>query len=402
MIQALTGDCRTILPTLDSQSVQCVVTSPPYYGLRDYGVDGQIGLERTPDEYVAEMVAVFREVRRVLREDGTVWFNLGDSYAAGGNGVGNGKQLTNIGSHIPAKKAPFGFKPKDLLMMPARVALALQADGWYLRSEIVWAKPNPMPESVTDRPTSAHEKVFLLTKSARYFYDADAVREECESNRPDMKTKGVRTGLAYLQQGPIAHNSIKKVKVPGDWDRGEGAHGTIHRNGRTSAEYQEAALKPGRNLRNVWMIATAPFAEAHFATMPPALAERCIRAGTSEAGCCECCGAPFERMTETKYKRHEKWFGDKQGQRNSRGSAGTAYNEPIATITTGWRPTCDCAVSAPVPCTVLDPFGGAGTTALVADRLQRHAIHIDLSGEYMALAKERLTADSPLFAEISE
>ena len=316
MIQALTGDCRTILPTLDSQSVQCVVTSPPYYGLRDYGVDGQIGLERTPDEYVAEMVAVFREVRRVLRDDGTVWLNLGDSYNNFRSQMGPGQMLHGR-ENLNGKPAPEtrtrgwnGAKEKDLLMMPARVALALQADGWYLRSEIVWAKPNPMPESVTDRPTSAHEKVFLLTKSHRYFYDAAAVREDRTSDENGRTFRGD----CYVG-GALDNETLGARKTVGN---------------------QRVDQASGRNLRNVWTIATAPFSGAHFATMPPALAERCIKAGSRP--------------------------GD----------------------------------------TILDPFGGAGTTALVADRLQRNAIHIDLSGEYMRLTKERLMAESPLFAEIIE
>lgn len=197
MIRILEGDCREVLRTLPDASVQCVVTSPPYYGLRDYGVAGQLGLEATPDAYIATMVEVFREVRRVLRPDGTCWVNMGDSYASGTKGSGGtGKSTlmmdgreemkriaTADRSNAAAKFEPRRFdmggaKPKDLLMMPARLALALQADGWWLRSDIIWAKPNPMPESVTDRPTNAHEHIFLLTKSARYFYDADAVREE--------------------------------------------------------------------------------------------------------------------------------------------------------------------------------------------------------------------------------
>lgn len=171
------GEARAVLETLPAASVNCVVTSPPYWGLRDYGHAEQIGLEPSPEAFVATLVGVFREVRRVLREDGTCWLNLGDSYSAGGNGIGSGKQLTNVGSRMPRKVAPDGLKPKDLVGIPWRVAFAMQADGWYLRSDIIWAKPNPMPESVTDRPTKAHEYVFLLTKAARYAYNAEAIRE---------------------------------------------------------------------------------------------------------------------------------------------------------------------------------------------------------------------------------
>jgi site-specific DNA-methyltransferase (cytosine-N4-specific) len=176
------------------------------------------------------------------------------------------------------------LKPKDLIGIPWRVAFALQADGWYLRSDIIWHKPNPMPESVTDRPTKAHEYIFLLTKSARYYYDAEAIREPWTSKRSDMREKGVRTGLAYLQQEPLANNSKKPVKIPGGWDTGEGAHGTIHRNGRTEAQYQEATMKSGRNRRTVWTIATHPCKEAHFATFPPRLVEPCILAGCPAGG----------------------------------------------------------------------------------------------------------------------
>jgi DNA modification methylase len=210
------GDCLDILPTLEPKSIQCCVTSPPYYGLRDYGCEGQIGLEKTPEEYVEKLVNVFREVRRVLADDGTLWLNLGDSYAGsmkGANGDGtwqdrsNCKQGTNIGAlNIPPQKAStIGLKPKDLIGIPWRVAFALQADGWYLRQDIIWAKPNPMPESVTDRCTKAHEYIFLLSKSARYYYDADAIKErQAESSaeralygwngRNDDGSNGARTG----------------------------------------------------------------------------------------------------------------------------------------------------------------------------------------------------------------
>lgn len=306
-IRVLHGDCRTILATLPDASVQCCVTSPPYFGLRDYGVAGQIGLEASPDAYIAEMVAVFREVRRVLRDDGTLWLNLGDSYARGGRGGGmegdrGDKQRSNQGALLGPKKAPDGFKPKDLMMMPARVALALQADGWWLRSDIIWTKPNPMPESVVDRPTSAHEHVFLLTKSARYYFDADAVREAGEMKPQNRFTDG---------KGPKAE--------------GYAAH-------RQPTGMTECI---SRNIRNVWTIATAPFPDAHFATFPPELAERCIKAGSKP--------------------------GD----------------------------------------TILDPFAGAFTAPLVADRLQRNAIGIELSPTYCEMARDRLLKDAGMFAEVA-
>ena len=247
-VRILVGDCLERLRTLPEESVHCVVTSPPYWGLRDYGVEGAIGLEPTFGEHINTIVTIFREVRRVLRSDGTLWLNYGDRYH-------NGDSLS-------------GLKPKDLVMMPARVALALQADGWWLRSEIVWHKPNPMPESVRDRPTSAHEKIYLLTKSARYFYDAEAVREE------DAGTDHPRN---------ILH-------------RPEPSGGIFppHRGIRTA----EGKNGGGRNLRNLWTIATHPFSKAHFATFPPKLVEPCIKAGTSEKGCCPECGAPRVRVVE--------------------------------------------------------------------------------------------------------
>jgi len=222
------GDVRDVLPTLDAKSVQCVITSPPYWGLRDYGVKGQIGLEPTPDDYVQTMVKVFREVTRVLRDDGTLWLNMGDSYASSPAGnFGGDMPAPADGGRYRANKPKMdygasGLKPKDLVGIPWRVAFALQADGWYLRSDIIWHKPNPMPESVTDRPTKSHEYLFLLTKSPRYYYDTDAVRE------PSV---------------------------------------------------EQAA---GRNLRSVWTINPQPFSEAHFATFPTALVEPCIKAGSTK------------------------------------------------------------------------------------------------------------------------
>src|SRR5208282_907656 len=198
MIQILTGDCIDVLPALEAQSVQCCVTSPPYWGLRDYGVEGVLGLESTPEEYLAKMVAVFRQVWRVLRDDGTLWVNMGDSYAGGGGfsvtapttGESKSGKYGLTGALKQGGIKPTGsLKPKDLCMMPARLAIALQADGWYLRSDIIWHKPNPMPESCTDRPTKSHEFIFLLAKQERYFYDADAIREPLRDPNPDGRNK---------------------------------------------------------------------------------------------------------------------------------------------------------------------------------------------------------------------
>lgn len=410
--------------------MQCVVTSPPYFGLRDYGtatwdggdpecdhgaayrasrnagrqvgveggvpgserdpvktsckcgatrIDAQIGLEASPDLFIAEMVAVFRMVWRVLRDDGTLWLNLGDSYNAYNGGAGPGSKLSQTASaQRPQLETGCGLrtkslKPKDLLMMPARVAIALQADGWWLRSDIIWHKPNPMPESCNDRPTTSHEHVFLLTKRAKYFYDADAVREEGVIPAGTLGAKGSEERFAQ----PGVNSRPPEYKV---------YSGT-------------------RNLRNVWTIATHAYPDAHFATFPPELAERCIKAGTSEKGACPACGAPWVRQTDTTY--------DNPGNRTTNGprslahkgtiSAGYAVRLEKQVTTTGWQPTCDCPHNAAqtVPCTVLDPFSGAGTTALVADRLGRRAIGIELNPQYATMARDRVIDDAPLFAEVS-
>jgi len=413
MIRILHGDCREVLNSLPDNSVHCCVTSPPYYGLRDYQVAGQIGLEASPDEYVAQLVAVFREVRRVLRDDGTLWCNLGDGYSGGPSHAhegmaalgaqyrGGGHKLTAIDK--PQRSA--GTKPKDLLMMPARVALALQADGWWLRSDIIWAKKNCMPESVTDRPTSSHEHVFLLAKSPRYFYDAEAVKED--SITGDMRRPYGSQGAWEIDGRPPEqrHGGKPRKALAGPtYER--------HRSAIDGGQSLQAEPNGTRNLRNVWTIATNPYPDAHFATFPPELAERCIKAGTSEKGCCANCGAPWVRQTQTDYKRHEKWFGDKQDARHSRGSAGVGYNEPIATRTIGWSPSCQCKVLSgtgaergevgTVPCTVLDCFAGAFTAPMVADRLQRNAIGIELSEAYCSMARARLVADAGMFAEIAD
>ena len=274
------GDCREVMATMEPESVHCVVTSPPYWGLRDYGNAGQLGLEPTPEAYVANMVAVFREVRRVLRADGTVWLNLGDSYAAerGGThqpaetlaGGRHGKtadgERVNRGradSYSPTRNARgIGLKHKDLVGIPWRVAFALQADGWYLRSDIIWAKPNPMPESVTDRPTKSHEYLFLLSKSARYYFDADAVREEGVNPANRMPGRGMTKTTHY-------HPS------------NGGNEGLLALRNRLN---DEGSAAMSRNIRSVWTIATQPYLGAHFATFPRKLVEPCIKAGCPTLG----------------------------------------------------------------------------------------------------------------------
>ncbi len=328
------GDALEVLRTLPDGAARCCVTSPPYWGLRDYGVPGQLGLERTPEEYVAHLVAVFREVRRVLADDGTLWLNLGDSYASSprGNPGAPSLGLTNDGGH-QAEKAMrttstvvAGLKPKDLVGIPWRVAFALQADGWWLRSDIVWSKPNPMPESVTDRPTKAHEYVFLLAKAERYFYDQSAILEAVSENTRARLSQDVmaQVGSYRANGGRKVNGPMRAVgRQPGVNPKAEA--GLVGRENQ-NASFSEAGPMPvtWRNARSVWEIATQSFTGAHFATFPEELGRRCILAGS----------AP----------------GD----------------------------------------TVLDPFGGSGTVAQVATGNGRGAIYIDLNPKYLDLAEQRI------------
>lgn len=284
----MTERCRIIcadvldgLQSLDDESVHCVVTSPPYWGLRDYGTPGQLGLEKTPQEYIERMVGVFRDVRRVLRKDGTLWLNMGDSYARmQENNVPQTKNPKVIPAAMTGRVKNAGLKPKDLMMMPARLAIALQEDGWYLRSDIIWSKPNPMPESVTDRPTTAHEHVFLLSKSPTYFYDAEAIKE-----------KAVYPGDLGLLRGIIPDDPDPNVSwhaksiADRKTDKQRG-HSRRHAgfNDRWDLMTKDEQCNMGRNKRSVWTIATEPYPEAHFATYPTALVKPCILAGCPKDG----------------------------------------------------------------------------------------------------------------------
>jgi DNA modification methylase len=379
MIRFIQGDCRGVLATLPAESVHCCITSPPYWGLRDYGVSGQIGLEATFTDFVAEMVGVFREVRRVLRPDGTLWLNLGDSYAGyWGEKYAHkpfGEDRTPDASTPPHKATPpwksMGVKPKDLVGIPWRVAFALQADGWWLRQDIIWHKPNPMPESATDRCTKAHEYMFLLTKSARYFFDAESIKEDSI------------TGDPRRPYGSPGANALDP--------RGRQGNGAVRDN------------PSGRNKRSVWTVATAPFSGAHFAAFPPELIKPCIKAGTSEKGCCSKCGMPWERITKSTFIKQQdvnsvdgiRGVGKQKPMDDSNGwqgfPRGTTSRETL-----GWQPSCQC--NAPIsPCTILDPFGGAGTTALVANDLRRDVISIELNPDFIKMGRKRLPR---LFAEV--
>ena len=334
-VRILTGDCRAVLAGMDAESVHCVVTSPPYWGLRDYGVDGQMGMEPTLGEHIEGMVAVFREVRRVLRKDGTLWLNYGDCYAndtkwggsTGGKHVGRLHGATNVGR---AKKVT-GLKPKDLCMVPNRMAIALQDDGWWVRSEIIWAKPNPMPESVTDRPSGAHEKIWLLAKSPRYYFDQEAVPQPVTGGTHARISQDVanQVGSDRANAGGKTNGNMKAViRAPKTAEPGQGI--------KNNQSFADATCLPvhERNIRNVWEVTTRGYSEAHFATFPPALIEPCIKAGCPEGG------------------------------------------------------------------TVLDPFGGAGTTGLVADRLKRDAILIELNPEYAEMARRRIKDDAGMFGDV--
>jgi DNA modification methylase len=445
-VRILTGHVLDRLAEFPDESVQCVVTSPPYWGLRDYGIKpqvwggdrdcahlwgdhtrtawansvhgpngrakngdayqcdvkwtgpfcsicgawrGSLGLEPTYALYVEHMVEVFRAVRRVLRADGTLWLNLGDSYATGAGKVGacpgggeQGEWKGNRGVHSAAQSGKHGprieqmgpmtqpnrmpqpgLKPKDLCGIPWRVAFALQDDGWWLRQDIIWSKPNPMPESIRDRCTKAHEYLFLLSKSARYHFGADAIAESSITEAP--RRPYTSEGAWQLDGRPADQRHGGKprtIKTPDGWDTGSGGNG--REKGKTHArtagnkshkyvtayegsDAEEHRTKAGlmavadvpwekRNKRSVWTIATAPFPEAHFATFPPALVEPCILAGCPEGG------------------------------------------------------------------TVLDPFGGSGTVGLVADRLGRNSVLIELNIDYAAMARRRIENDAGMFAEVAE
>ena len=389
----LIGDCIDMMRTLPDQSVQCCVTSPPYFGLRDYGVDGQIGLEQTPAEFICRLVEVFREVRRVLRNDGTAWVNMGDSYAGSwgahgrddmGVGISTISQRQVMASQRKAKASTHTeYKPKDLMGMPWRLAFALQDDGWYLRQDIIWHKPNPMSESTRDRCTKAHEYIFLLSKSRRYHCDMEAIREPANltgkgsangfrggayvnSSTFDNAEGGSRTSPGNTVPPTIPNNGVgwghgtdaksrnrQRVTVPTGWDTstGDGGHGAFHKEGAERArrdsfkreDSKREQVIPGqnkgthrpdreestwdtatRNKRSVWTVATHSFKDAHFATFPPDLIRPCVLAGAPRGG------------------------------------------------------------------VVLDPFGGAGTTAVVAMQEGRKSILCELNPEYAAMAERRI------------
>ncbi len=487
------GHAPEILTGLELESVQCVVTSPPYWGLRDYGLPpmiwdaqescmhewgdelktdnrkynserdgsgvgqsqesqgrpapkgqfcqlcgawrGSLGLEPTPELYIQHIVQIFREVKRVLRKDGTVWLNMGDSYASVGSGSGQNNSEKSDGNPCDSfrdakylnqqnpKTAVSGLKPKDLCGIPWRVALALQADGWWLRQDIIWSKPNPMPESVTDRCTKSHEYLFLLTKSGKYFFDAEAIREDGPTY--------TRKASGYNQEGQKRPDGSQPYRGGGFTDKDTVTH--------------------GRNKRSAWQIATHPMPDAHFATFPPKLVEPCILAGTSEKGCCPKCGAPWERVVEPT-EEYAKLLGKGkdliQKSKHSKSdilTKGMSQKKEAPSVlasykTIGWKPTCNCYHTEPfpeylkqdkkeldeeyeiriapirqerlrlvelwkpfktIPCTACDPFFGSGTVGIVAHKHGRNFTGIELSKTYLddiAIPRiEKETAQLKLF-----
>jgi DNA modification methylase len=353
----LIGDVKEKLRELPDNSVHCVVTSPPYWGLRDYQVVGQLGLEPTLQEYIANMVEVFEGVRRVLRDDGVCFVNMGDSYL-----------------NVKVNRPSF-IKPKDLCGVPWRLAFALQDAGWWLRSDIIWAKPNPMPESVTDRPTKSHEYIFLLTKSSKYFWDQEAVREKV--GIPTRRMKIFRGGC-YTENRSFNNNYDYSGHDP-------------YSDGNKSLS--------GRNLRTVWTIPTHSFPGAHFATFPPKLVVTCIKAGTSEWGCCPECGKAWVRVVEKDCPKDKKEWHSGWGGRGFKGEKhkGSHTHSSTESITLGFRQTCTCPEATPVPCTVLDPFLGSGTVGLVAKRMMRNWIGIELKPEYAEMARIRTSMKQNYF-----
>ena len=388
--QIICGDCLGVMKGWPDGCVDCCVTSPPYWGLRDYGVAGQLGLEKTPEEYLEKMVAVFHEVKRVLTKRGTLWLNMGDSYSGGGRGCNTEKQQSNRGTRdMPKSIVPGNLKPKDLCGMPWRLALALQADGWWLRQDIIWHKPNPMPESVTDRCTKAHEYLFLMTKSAKYYYDADAIREPAiESN----------TARPRMGQGPNTQYNQKRNRAT---FRGGGRY--VNNNSFDNA----AKAKPtdtgmagnvcaGRNKRSVWTIPTQSCPDAHFATFPERLVEPCILAGCPKQVCRKC-GKPRERIVEKGKLQipsyREKTQPIEQRVINDKGwnvEKGFAPNCSNSSQTIGWT---RCGHNDYRPGIVFDPFGGSGTVGKVAARLKRDYVLIELNPEYVNdIAAPKLSA----------
>jgi DNA modification methylase len=448
--EILQGNALEVLAGLPDAHFHCCVTSPPYWGLRDYkspptvwggdpdcshewgdagvlrtgrdydpftggsspvGRDtstssgaicrcgawlGCLGLEPSPWLFIDHLVMIFREVRRVLRPDGTLWVNMGDSFANdtkwGGSTGGKHAISLHGASGIGRGKVSTGLKPKDLVGIPWRLAFALQDDGWWLRRDIVWEKPNSMPESVTDRPSTAHEYIFLLTKAPRYFYDGEAVKVPVALSQMGRIRNDQVGGASHAERGQ--HSAGGRYCT----DKQAG-HGRRHAgfNARWD-DAEDAGLVGGlRSCRSVWEIATQPYADAHFATFPEKLPRTCILAGTSQKGCCASCGAPWRRVVE----RTDEPDASAKGSRFDAGKTGardggdrTQAGDRCVKVSAGWEPGCSCGAEV-VPCRVLDPFAGSGTTLAVAYRLGRSGVGIEVNPEYITLAERRIGKETP-------
>ena len=419
---------------LADECVQMCVTSPPYYGLRSYAIEptvwggnpdcehqwldgdldeclfcdawrGVLGMETSVEMYLEHIVMVFREVRRVLRKDGVCFMNLGDSYAqSGGRGFqGSTSQRLgrkNVQSQVrpEQRNPPPGFKAKDLMMIPHRTAIALQDDGWWVRNDIVWEKAQCMPESTRDRCTRSHEYVFHLTKRADYYWDAEAIKEPASADSHARYSRR-RSQMEEYSHETFRYNGMNRPRAAGVNPKAQAQRSGIKSNESFSAAVKDVVAM--RNKRTVWKMAIAGYPEAHFATFTPELPEICILAGTSAYGCCSACGAPYERELEPSadyakylgksYHDHEadtaEGMMQNRGTNNQNKMRDETGQHCAEYVTKGWKPGCSCA-AAVVPCTVLDIFVGSGTTAMVAEQLNRRWIGLDLG--YQDLQKKRL------------
>jgi len=418
------SECLEGLKTLPDNSVHCCVTSPPYWGLRDYGVDGQLGLENTPNEFVDKMVQIFTEVKRVLRGDGTLWLNLGDSYGGSGKGHNIEESKNSKRPECEYISKPFRdnyIKPKDLVGIPWMVALALRNSGWYLRQDIIWSKPNPMPESVKDRCTKSHEYIFLLSKSSKYFYDHEAIKTPIKDATVRRMIQDIE-GQKGSDRVPGRTNGKMKAVLPKrnprPSDNRKGNQGTggipIGLNGSSFKNHKNFLKENGEllhtskaNKKSVWEITTKGYRDAHFATYPEKLIVDCIKASTSEYGCCSKCKTPYKRVVDRKLVPTAKasynskvdardLAADKLDQGSNRMKDGHKPGWVYESKTLDWAADCECNAKVE-ECIVLDPFMGSGTTAVVSRKLNRNFIGFELNPEYIEIANKRLTKELGMF-----
>lgn len=426
-------NCYTGLQKLPNGVFDCCVSSPPYYGLRNYGLPevtfpacsfkvfgfekrfdewtGHLGLEPSPEMFVAHMVLIYEQVRRTLKDNGTCWVNMGDSYNSGSSGgLGGstiqGGQTNQSKSNRHGKKAVKNIKHKDLVGVPWMLAFALREAGWYLRQDVIWNKPNPMPESVTDRCTKAHEYIFLLSKQPKYYFDAEAIKQPAKNPEDDVRRKHAQ--VPENKSAPTTlKNGIRPVKSGNKQRVTAAERGCPEGTGKN-----QASLVPWEgmmaNKRSVWTVTTKPFAEAHFATFPEDLIVDCIKASTSEHGNCDECGKPYERVftkelvpgPKASYnsKPDERDAGaDAQDQGSNRMKDGHKPGWINKTETTGWQKICMCGGGCVRPATVLDPFGGSATTAVVSKKLNRNYVLYELNPTYIKMGQKRLYKEIGMF-----